>query len=178
MTAPDTDTLGTYGGATQDAAPVSNPQTDRPASAVNQEYATTAMQSHTAIKAWVRFTPVGTAAPVLAASGAQHDEQWGTAMGPTNALPVVARPSTTGIYTLTWPATVQDEIPSGSPGASAGHALNLRVAWCNEEIASGTLYKANAVVTAPNVVTVYIWSVGASPALADPSGPTFAVFAI
>lgn len=177
MTLPDVDSLATYGGALADAAAVSNPLTDRSASGTNPAYANVAMATHTNIRAWARFTPAGTGTPVLAAAGVAHDELWGAAMGAAAAKPMLAR-TATGTYTLTWPATVLDEVPPTALGGQASHALNLRVAFCNEEIASGTLYRAVGIVTAPNVVTVSIWTVGSTPALADPNGPTFAVFAL
>jgi hypothetical protein len=168
MTAMSVDSLGTLGGALNNYSPVVDATTDLDAGAGNKAMADIAAMTHCCPRAWTRFTPAGTGAPVLTA----HDEMWG-AVG--LAAPIVAR-TTTGIYTLTWPSNVQDEIPSGSPGYTGPQPLNLRMATGNSE--GGTTYfDAKPVVTSPNVVTVYIWNGASTPALVDPTGTTFGVVA-
>jgi len=162
---PSVASLSTYGGALNDYSPPIDASTDRPAAGANPAYGDTAAMTHTAIRGWARFTPAGSSTPTLAS----HDETWNNG---NNSAPTIAR-SEEGIYTLTYPATVYDEIPATSPGGvSGGYALNLRAGFCNEEIGGSTLYKAIAFITSPNVVTVKIFSVGSSPALTDPNDGT------
>lgn len=171
---PSVASVTTYGGVLKNYSAVSDSTTDRPDAGVNPAYSDIAAMTHTAIRAFTRFTPAGTGTPTLPASNA-HDEVWNNGQ---NAAPVPAR-SGVGIYTVTHPATVQDEIPAGQPGAtSGGFALNLRVAWCNVEPGASTNYEARAVVTSPNVITIKIFTVGTS-TLVDPNdGTTIGVFAL
>lgn len=174
MTLPDSDTLGTYGGATTDAAPVVNPLTDRPASAVNQAYGSTAMMTRTAIKAWARFTTNNQSTATILS----HEEQWAQLM-PGTSGPVITGAGSAGLLTITYPTTVFDEIPQGSPGSNPGHSLQLRAAWANVEITTGTFLQATAKVTAANVVTVSVWSiVSGAFILTDTVGLNVAVYAV
>jgi hypothetical protein len=174
MTTPSTDTLQNYGGALSDYSPPIDSTTDRPAQGANQAYASTAMMTHTAVKCFTCLAPAGTGTPVLASSGTQYDAQW---LAATNTAPVLAR-SGTGTYTQTWPATVQDEIPSNYPGAtSGGHALNLRRGWANCEPGSTTRYDTTVTCSA-NVVTLKVYTAGTS-TLVDPNdGTVFDVYAV
>lgn len=159
MTAPDIDTLSSYGGALQDLSPVIDPTTDRPASGANQEYASAAAMTHTCPRALARITWAGTGTPTLTT----HEEQWNNG---NNSAPTAAR-TAVGKGTLTYPATVYDEIPSGSPGYNAaGHALNMRFALggCEDQT---TLYHVQAYMSAPNVISFAIYN--SSGTLADPA---------
>lgn len=159
MTAPDKDTLTTYGGALNDYSAVIDSTTDRPAQGANQAYASTAMMTHCSPRCFTRVQPAGTGTPVLAASGVQYDAQWIVA---TSTAPVVAR-STTGTITITWPSTVADEIPSNAPGyLSGGHSLNLRCGWGNCEPGASTRYDYTVVASAPNVLTLKTYTAGTS----------------
>jgi hypothetical protein len=167
MTLPDVDTLSTLGGALYDYSPPIDPTTDRGAAAANPAYANAAMATHTLCRFFCRFNPTG-GAPVLAATGTQWDAVWEAA---TATAPVLAH-SSTGIYTITVPATVADEIPAGLPGYnSSGHAVNFRTAWENVELGSTTTYQVFVTVNT-NVMTVKIYSVGTTPALVDPNDGT------
>jgi hypothetical protein len=113
MTAPDIDSLATYGGEKEDYSPVEDPTTDRAAADANQAYATVAALTHTAPRAILRFT--GAATPTLVS----HDSMWGNAFADS---PTIVN-GATGIYTITWPATVQDELgESHSPNFRYAHA--------------------------------------------------------
>ncbi len=169
MTLPDVDTNATYAGSLFDYSAPVDPTTDRPAAGANPAYANVAMSTHTIARCWTRFSPQGTGTPILAAAGVQCDAVWFTA---TPTLPVVAR-SGVGIYTVTWPTTVQDEIPPGYPGAAASnHNVNLRASKTNVE--GNALWFPQSQPTSANVLTVWIFNT--SFALADPNGPVFCVW--
>jgi hypothetical protein len=161
MTLPDIDTLPSVGGALFDYSPQIDPTRDRAAAAANVAYADAVAQTHTIVRAWVRFTLNGAATPVLVA----HDSVWGNAIG---VAPTFTRTSA-GIYTVTWPATVVDEIPNGAPGYQASHTINFRAALGNVR-AVATAFDIFCAPTSANVVTVRIFNVAGS--AADPGSAT------
>jgi hypothetical protein len=171
---PSVASLDNYGGPLKDAAPVSDSSTDRPAAGTNPAYGDVAGMTHTATRAWARFVPAGTGVPTLAASNA-HDEVWNNGR---NLGPAPTR-STTGTFLVTFPATVFDEIPATSPGASlSGIPVNLRAGWCNVEPGASTDYDARCIVQSANVLKVLIFQKGTS-TLVDPSdGTTIGVFSV
>lgn len=179
MTLPDQDSLVGAGGALADYSPVIDSSTDRSAAGANTAYANAQMATRTNTRAVVRFNPTG-GSPVLAASGEQYNAVW---LATTATAPVLAH-SSTGVYTITWPATVMDEIPAtlptgqATPGYNAnGHSVNFKSGWWNAELGATTPYLAFVTVAA-NVITVKIYSVGSSPALTDPNdGTVFAIYA-
>lgn len=140
MTAPDIDSLATYGGALNNYAPVTDPTTDRDAAAANQAYASAAAMTHTSRRCWARFVGAASTGALALQVTNGHDSHWGSASG---VKPTFVRTSA-GIVVLTWPATVTDEI-------GVVHTLNLRWARCANEDADGFF---RAKVTSPNVVTV------------------------
>ena len=149
MSLPNIATLASYGGALVDYQQPLDPTTDRPASAVNPAYADTSAMTHTAFRAWARFRWDTTLTPtcVLVA----HDAVWGN--GPALA-PTLARLSA-GVFTVTWPATVADEIPSGQPGASPARTVALRGGRGNSR-GSAVLYHCT-VSTVANVLTLHVF---------------------
>jgi len=155
MTLPDVDSLSNYGGALSDYFPVEDPTTDRAAAAANQGYASAAAATHTIGRSWVRFVTSATA-PALTTVNS-NDAVWGNAIG---VLPVLARVSA-GLFTITWPATVIDEL-------GATHTINLRRAEIMAE--GGTLIPVQCTVTAANVVTVYVFTTAG--AASDQAGTT------
>jgi len=167
MTAFTGDSLATYGGAINDYSPVVDPTVDRSAAGMNPALAATASMTHTAPRAWCRFTLNGTAAPVLVA----HDAMWGNGIA---VAPVVVRTGT-GTVTVTWPTTVQDEIQVGAPGYTGPTPLNLRGGWANAR--GTTAYQRNLDVTSANVATLYVFNAAGS--AADTAGATdFDVFVL
>jgi hypothetical protein len=166
MPLPDIDSLGTLGGALNDYSPVIDPTTDRAAAAANSAYANNAAMTNTAIRAWVRILPAGSGTPTVVA----HNANWGTGAA---VAPVVARVST-GLYTITWPTTVNDAIPSGSPGYASPHTLNARAGW--GQVDGATYYAVSVSMTSANVATVRIYTLSSGLALADPNGPNLDVF--
>lgn len=166
MTAFTGDALSSYGGALNDYSPVVDPTTDRPAAGANAAYSATAGLTHTGTRAWARFTWNGTSVTLVA-----HDALWG------NTLAVAPTPAHTGtgVMTMTWPANVQDEIPSGAPGYTGPTPLNLRAGWVNAR--GATSFQRNLDVTSANVATVHLFN--AAGTAADPGGATdFDVFVI
>lgn len=105
----------------------------------NQMIVDVAAMTRTATRCWVRFT-LG-ASPALAITN-PHDALWGNDSGVT---PVLAH-ATTGEWTITWPATITDDLGVSRP-------VNLRRARVTLE--GATLAFVQCSVTAPNVVTVY-----------------------
>jgi hypothetical protein len=148
VTAPDVDDLASYGvpdGGFKDYHPVTDPTTDQPAgenpgdAGANQMFASCAAMTHTAPRAWTRFLGHATVPTIAAQNG--HDSMWGS---DSSVKPAPAHVST-GVYTLTWPANVNDLL-------GVAHALNFRFARRpNCEDADGFF---RAKVTAPNVITV------------------------
>ena len=167
MTAFTGDALTTYGGALNDYSPVVDPTTDRPAAGANACYSAVAGMTHTGTRAWCRFTLNGSAAPVLIA----HDAMWGNSIA---VAPVVARTGT-GTVTITWPTTVQDEIPVGAPGYTGPLPTNLRAGWASNR--GTTAYQRTFDITSANVATLHVFNAAGSSA--DTAGATdFDVFVI
>lgn len=178
MPLPDTDDAGVFGGANLldfgGQGPI-DPTTDRGAAAVNPLVNDVACMTHTAIRAWVRFTPAGTGTPALVA----NDSLWAGSKdinnNPLNTAPVVARTGV-GLYVVNQPATVYDEIqPSGSPGYIGPHTLNLRAGWLPPVVSGGVFYVPYISVITGGVVGISIY-VGST--LTDPNGPSFDLFCI
>lgn len=168
MTLPDIDDLDSLGGALQDLSPVTDPSTDRSATGANPAYTDTAAMTATAIRAWVSLSINGTT-PTLVA----HNSVWGNSLA---VQPTLAYTSSTGIFSITWPAIVADAIPNGLPGYNAaGHTLNLRDGWANAQ--SVTFWHTQILIHAANVAYLYLFN--SSGSLANPgSATTFGVFVI
>jgi hypothetical protein len=159
VTLPDTDDIDTLGGVKVNLAPVEDPTTDLDADEDNIQRCDVAMMTHTAIKAWARFTASNaTGTMVLVA----HDAQWGNGSGVT---PTLAR-SGVGVFTVTFPATVSDELDET-------HTLNFRAAWGTSR-GGATKYFIDVVPTAANVLTARVFD---STVVADDgAGVDFDVF--
>ena len=170
MSAFNGDSLDQYGGALFEDTPPIDSDTDRPAAGANRAYTATAAMTHTALRIWAQITPAGTGTPVLTA----HDAMWGKA-----AL-VAPVPTRTGVgtYRLTYAATQQDEITDpAAPGYTGPQSINLRGGDANSQ-GGATYYDAKVTVVAPNILEIRIWSGASPPALVDPTGVTFDVFAL
>jgi hypothetical protein len=169
---PNVASIANYDAPKDDYSPPRDPTVDRTAAGTNPQAADTAAMTHTALRAWVRFEPQGDGTPTLVS----FDAMWNNG---NNAAPVVAWVGG-GEWTITFPATVFDEIPATAKGATpGGFAVNFHAAWCNEEIGSTTAYKAYATITAPNVITVKVYTIQSSPALTNPTdGTLIGVFAV
>jgi hypothetical protein len=158
--------LATYGGALKNYGAVVDATTDRPDAGANPAYADVAAMTHTALRVWCQFTLLASGGtPVLVA----HDEVWNNG---NNNAPVVARVGA-GSATITYPATVFDEIPANQPGANpGGYAVNLRDCWVSVNRGS-TWVDCKAVIIAPNQIQIIFWNFTAgAPANADPTVDT------
>ena len=134
MPLPDVDSIDDYGGVLQNERPVDDPTTQRSAEQVNAAFDSAAGATHTVARAWARVVLGG--APTLAVTN-PNDSVWGVSPAPTPAN------TGTGTYTLTFPATVSDEIGNT-------HTLNLR--WAEFQI-EGNVFGFAQGSAAANVVT-------------------------
>ncbi len=123
MTLPDVDSVDNYGGILANYAPVEDPTTDQDADAMNVMKASVAGVTHTVARAWARFKSGDgfVVAPEFTATNS-HDANWGSDL---SVRPALARTGV-GVYTLTWPSTVTDEL-------GANHSLNLRWVFASLE---------------------------------------------
>jgi hypothetical protein len=153
---PDIDTIDSYGGAKVNEAEIADPSTDESADDINVVKMNVAGATQTLDRAWVRF--VGHATTPADPASNVHGAVWGN--GP-DVKPVVAKGGT-GIYDVTWPTVVTDEL-------GVNHNVNLRAAVVGVE--GATPYLWTATVTAPNVVRVRIFIT--TPAASDAVGVTF-----
>lgn len=171
MPLPDVDSLATAGGPLLEYSPIEDSTTDRPAAGSNSAYQDATAATQTVARAWMTFSTHGTTVPILVS----HGEVW--AGGAGNAVPTVVR-STTGTYTLTYPATVNDEIPSTAPGYVGPHTVNFQSIVPNARGVSTSVipYLAIGSVITPNSAVVQVWGMGASPTLADTTGQTIDVW--
>jgi hypothetical protein len=158
---PNVASIASYDGPKNDYSAVIDSTTDRSAAGANPERGDVAGMTHTAWRAWAHLTLLSSGGtPILVA----HDETWNNSL---NAAPTLARTSA-GVYTLTYPTTVVDEIPSTSPGYIGPQAVNFRGGNVSDRGAT-TWYDVKAYPTAANVLTVYCWKFsGGVPVLADP----------
>lgn len=148
MTAPDIDTVDNYGGILSNYAPVEDPTTDQDADGMNECKASTAAMTHTATRAWVRIVSQA-ATPTFPATNV-HDSMWGSDLS-VRPTPAYTSP---GVYTLTWPTTVTDEL-------SASHSLNFR--WAKGH-AENQACVVCVEVTTSNSVTVRLFDMAGAAA--------------
>jgi hypothetical protein len=159
MTLPAVDALADVGGAKDNYAPVEDPTTDEDADHRNIYAANATAMTQTVARAMCRF--VGHAVTPTDPASNVHFAVWGNDV---SVKPVVAH-SATGVYTITWPTTVTDELLED-------HSVNLADGWGNTN--GATLCYVQVTITAPNVATVYTFNAGG--AANDCAGVTFAVF--
>ncbi len=163
MSLPDASDIADYGGALVDyQAAIEDATTDRGAANANKAYNDCAMMTRTATRAWARFTG-DAATPVLIAQPNGHNAMWGSSGG---VAPTLAR-TALGIYTITWPTSVTDQL-------GVAHTLNLSpAAWCQVE--GTTAYFTNVIKTAANVLEAHIF-LGSTAAANDASGKVITIF--
>lgn len=142
MPLPDVDDIDTLGGSKTNFSEVEDPTTDLDAEEHNVAINDLAMLTHVSTRAWAKIT---LAATTGAMTLDDHDAMWGDTVG---VAPVQAR-SSGGVYTLTYPTTVLDELGDS-------HTLNLRAAWVN--VRSATRQRIQCQVTAANVITIYTYN--------------------
>jgi hypothetical protein len=158
---PDIDTLSTYGGAKEDYAPVEDASTDLSASHWNLLAMSVAGVTQTACRAWCTFVGHGTT-PTDPSSNV-HGSVWGNVLG---VKPVVARTGG-GIYTITWPTSITDEL-------GQSHSVALRRSWGSAE--GPAAFIVTTTMTSSNIITLRVFD--AAGAGNDGVGTAFTVFAI
>lgn len=151
MPLPDISSLDDLGSALRNYAKVTDPTTDEDVKFRNRYVADVAALGHTGARALVRFVAVDGADPTDPV-GFVHDAMWGSLSG---VKPVVRR-ANEGIWTVTFPSVVDDELTTfdESVGGGITHTVNIRDAWAKATAVSGVLKHASAEVTSANVVTV------------------------
>lgn len=151
MPLPDISSIDDLGGPKANYAPITDPTTDEEAADRNRYVCDVAMMGHTAPRGFVRFVAVDGAAPTDPASSV-HDALWGSDVA---VKPVVARTGE-GVWTVTLPATVDDEltVEDAVLGGGEEHTVNVRAAIAQATAVAGVLKHAVAEVTSANVITV------------------------
>lgn len=142
MTLPAVASLDTYGGILEDFAPVEDPVTDESATYRNQYVADVAGMTQTAYRAWVAFE--GHATTPADPDSDVHGAVWGDG---NDVKPTVEHDST-GVYIITWPEEVTDELLEEQ-------TVNLR--RCSWNVEGTTPFTCTATVTAPNEVTLRVF---------------------
>jgi hypothetical protein len=150
MTLPAVDSLALYGGALNNYRAPVDPTTDRDAAAMNKALASIAMMSHTAPRAYAKISTAATTGTMVLLD---HDAVWGDSPG---VAPVLARTSQ-GIFTVTWPTTVVDEL-------GVTHSVSL-VASLGINVLSTDCILANVSLVATNVLTFALWNTSTSPSV-------------
>lgn len=150
---------GDYGGEKDDYLLVeTDPLTDRAKDEMNRLVADTSMMTRTCPRAIVEFV---TAASTGALSLTSHDAMWGNAFA---VEPVMVRDSQ-GLFTLTWPTTVDDPL-------EVEHTLAFRYAV--PAITNDGTRIAQATVTA-NTVTVKVMAADGTGNVEDAVGASIVV---
>lgn len=151
MPLPDISSIANYGGAKANYAPVTDPTTDEDAADRNRYACDVAMLGHSAPRGFVRFVAVNGAAPTDPASNV-HDALWGSSV---SVKPALARTGE-GVWTITLPTTVDDELTTEDETLGGGetHTVNVRAALAQATAVAGALKHAVAEVTSANVITV------------------------
>lgn len=149
MPLPDVDDLAALGGTFQNYASVEDPNTDCDAAFFNKNNANNAAMTQTLPRAICTFVGNATT-PTDPPSGFVHAAVWGA------SAPVKPTPARTGagVYTLTFPTTVTDELGDS-------HTVNFRRAHGFAE--GSTAYHVQVEVTSANVLTVRVFDAGGTP---------------
>lgn len=161
MRLPQVATLSTYGGAKANEYPVENPLTDISADEHNEMAEDVAGMTQTVCRAWCTFQ--GHATTPTDPTSNVHGAVWGDGLA---VKPTPSR-SSTGVYAVTWPTSVTDELGNV-------HTVNMRRAWATVE--GTTPYFCIVSMFAANVISVRIWN--AAGTLTDPVGVNITVFAV
>jgi hypothetical protein len=159
MVFPAVDDVTAYGGLLNNAAPVVDPTTHRDASDMNAALASVAAMTTTAGQAWARMITHATT-PSLATSNA-HGAAWGE---DPSVAPTPTRTST-GIFVLTWPATVTN-------GIGDSHTVVFKRVK-SQACEGTTAYHVQSAVTASNVLTIRVFDMAGT--LTDAAGSTIHV---
>lgn len=143
----------TYGGPYANSKDVDDPTTQIDQSQGNQFLCDVAMMTHTPTQAWVVFTGVTYTSGTMTIVPDDHDALWGSG---TDVRPTVEQ-TAAGIYRVTWPANVDDELGDS-------HPVNMRAPDCSVYDVSTKDARVIGAWTA-NVVTINTYSAGVLNAL-------------
>ena len=146
MTLPDSDTLANYLAADQlvDFSPMVDPNTDLPAEGANEAFASLAMMTRMAPRAYVVLVP-GDGSVELT----EHDAVWGN----TYLVAPTVEYINTGRYVVTFPASVNDAL-------GVEHSVNLRRAKAFHVEDSGNVWFITGEVLTANTVAIYVKDFG------------------
>ena len=166
MTLPKGDYLAGYCSSLVSAQPITDPTTDRSEEAASEAYASVAAMTHTAIRSWCQFRFHVDNKGEKKLELKQHDAVWGNA----SAVAPVLTHEGPGIFTLTWPTSIVDELGDTQ-------SVNTRTAWTSVFDGGD---EANRHVqcspTSANEVTVYSFTLQG--VLADPIDSLIDVFTL
>jgi len=164
MTLPSKASINTYAGALQDAVPIVDPTSEVSAAAMNAlQNDVSAMTSTASIAMFLFSTGASGTVPVIATSSTWttgYDSVWGNA---ALYMPALSRTST-GLYLVTFPASVPDQLGSMIP-------VNIRFAEANR-VNGSAVTPANCLVLTSNTFNIQTFSGGS---LSDLNNATFAV---
>jgi hypothetical protein len=153
MTLPAVDSIDLFGGALENYSDPVDPTTDEDAAWRNKYVCNVAMMTHTITRGARSFLGTTGGATGIAdpSSGFVQDNVWGDAA----SVKMVGSYVQTGVYFLTAPTAVSDEL-------GVQHNVNMRRAWAAVESSDGTFRHAEAKVSSARTITVYTFE-----ALAD-----------
>lgn len=157
---PGVDSLSSYGGVKINDAPVEDSSTDEDANHRNLYAANVAGLTQTACRAIYRFKGKASSPPDDATANV-HFNVWGNGV----SVKATTARTTTGVFTLTYPSTVTDEL-------GVTHSVNLVDGWGNAN--GSTAYHVQVEITSPNVATVRVFDMAG--VASDAVGVTIAVF--
>lgn len=151
MTLPDTDDLSALGGVMIDYHRVEDPTCDMGAEFDNKVRTNVAAMTQTIDRVYMQFTSAASN-PITVV---RHHANWGNVPA---VAPTVSRVSA-GRYTVTWPATVTDEL-------GVTHTVNLVGGRGNAQ--AGVFYQVQFLANGANSADVYI--LNAAGTLVDAAG--------
>lgn len=140
----------TYGGPYSNERPVEDSTTEVDAPFFNEMASDTAAGTRTAVRAWVAFDGLTYTSGAQSIAVVDHDAVWGAsgAVEPT----IVQNPA--GTYTLTWPATVDDEL-------GETHTLDIQVPL-QPTLITATLMDVRVSAFTANTITLKTFSAAGS----------------
>lgn len=147
MTLPDKDTLDTLGGEKANEAPIEDITREEDAEDRNRFVTDVAMLTRTAARC---VADVMLEAATVDMVLIEHESMWGAESA---VAPTMTRAST-GVFRVTWPASVQDEL-------GESHDVNLQRAQVSVRGTAPLLHTEE--VTAPNQITVRIFDLAGAP---------------
>ncbi len=155
--------LDSYGGDFHDEIPVEDSTSQLSSTYYTRLASDAAQMTRTSVRAWASFTPTATAAPLTFDPAVVTARSWWGAGGGAQK-PVVTK-TATGLYQLTWPPTLNDEL-------SVPEDVAFLTGWA---VVMGTvLGSAQIGAIGANAVAVRIYN--SSAALADLTTDVIAVF--